>query len=225
MAGPRAISASIVAMSSSPAACRGWSSVASSLFRIPASHPINRAQHIRLVELGGGATEFIPAAGIDHEQAAVAIDQHIGRVEIGAVADEEILRLRTPRRLGVVDDRAHDAVRVEARDEKVVAPLLSKNLRVVARDAARRGRSEVREHGHEIGPGARVSVEDVVRLAIHAAVDCVDQPVALTAARMLEEGAGENAFAGASESEPDRMSIPPVITDSKRVSSGRARKI
>ena len=58
---------------------------------LASANAINRAQHVRLVQLRGRAAELVPAAGVDHEQAAVGVLQHVGRMEIEVVGDEEIL--------------------------------------------------------------------------------------------------------------------------------------
>ena len=51
---------------------------------------VNRAEHLRRGELRGGTTELVPRAGVDHEQAAVGILEHVGRVKIAAVRHEKI---------------------------------------------------------------------------------------------------------------------------------------
>ncbi len=47
---------------------------------------VDRPQHVRLPELRGRAAELVPAAGVDHEQAAVGVLDHVGRVEVVVVA-------------------------------------------------------------------------------------------------------------------------------------------
>ena len=54
-------------------------------------------EHVRLVELRRRAAQLVPAAGVDHEQAAVGVLDHVGRVEVEVVA-----RRGSPRR-GVVN--------------------------------------------------------------------------------------------------------------------------
>ena len=48
-------------------------------------NPINRAQHVRLGKLRGWTTDFIPAAGVQHEQAAVSVLDHVRRMKVGIV--------------------------------------------------------------------------------------------------------------------------------------------
>ena len=59
-------------------------------------------------------------------------------------------------------------------------------------------------HRHQIARSL-VAVDDGVRLAVHAAVDRVHQPVAPAGLRMLEERRGQNAFAGGREGHVDRV--------------------
>ena len=69
-------------------------------------------------------------------------------------------------------------------------------------------------------------VDGVVVLAVDAAVDRVDQAVALAAAGRLEEGRGEDALAAGREDDVSTgLSMPPVMTGSMPVPSGRARKM
>ena len=48
-----------------------------------------RPLHLRLMELRRGATELVPAAGIDNEQAAIAIFDHVRWVKVGRLAHGE----------------------------------------------------------------------------------------------------------------------------------------
>src|SRR5262249_29336307 len=52
---------------------------------------VDGAQHVGLVQLRGGAAQLVPAAGVDHQQAAVGVLDHVGGVEVKAVADQEVL--------------------------------------------------------------------------------------------------------------------------------------
>ena len=47
------------------------------------------------MKLRRGATEFVPAAGVDDEQAAVGIFKHVGRVEIEVGAGDEVFVARS----------------------------------------------------------------------------------------------------------------------------------
>ena len=83
----------------------------------------------------------------------------------------------------------------------------------------------MRQHRHQVGPVRGWLVDDVVVLAVDAAVDGVDQAVALAAGGVLEEGARKNPLAAGRERHVDGLSMPPVITGSMPVPSGRARKM
>ena len=58
--------------------------------------PVNRAGDFRLRHLAGGATQLIPAAGINDEHAAVGGLEDIGGMEVGMIAGEEVAVLRLP---------------------------------------------------------------------------------------------------------------------------------
>src|SRR5437867_1370373 len=54
------------------------------------TNAINGAEHVWFGKLRSGATDFIPAARVHHEQAAVGILDHVGRVKIGVVGGYKI---------------------------------------------------------------------------------------------------------------------------------------
>ena len=58
------------------------------------TNAVDGAQHIGFPELRGGAADFVPAAGIDHDQAAVRILQYIGGVKVKVVTDDQLTVLR-----------------------------------------------------------------------------------------------------------------------------------
>ena len=72
---------------------------------------------------------------------------------------------------------------------------------------ARRRRAEMRQHRHQFA-GARMAVHHAVRLAVHAAVNGVDESVAFSAAGILEKCCCENAFAGVCEHNVHRVVHP-----------------
>ena len=51
---------------------------------------IDRTQHIRLLELRSRTAEFVPAAGIDDDQAAIGILEHVGRVKVEVGAGDKV---------------------------------------------------------------------------------------------------------------------------------------
>ena len=80
-----------------------------------------------------------------------------------------------------------DLVQVEVAGEEVVLIVLAEGVGLVAGQPARGGRAQVQQDRHDLGAGPLVGgLEDrVVDLAVNAAVDRVDQAVALAAAGML----------------------------------------
>ena len=171
----------------SPLASRGFGCAG-------AADPVDRAEHDRLRELRGRATQLVPGAGIDDEQAAVGVLDDVGRMEVAIVGDEEVLVAGRERRAARHQDVARDLSQVEHRGEETVAIAAAERARCVAREAGRHGRPELAHDRHQIA-GPLVAVEDVVRLAVDAAVDGVDDRVPLARLRMLQEGRGEDAFA------------------------------
>ena len=71
---------------------------------------------------------------------------------------------------------------------------LNQGVRFEADQTARSSRAELNHDGHERA-GAHMAVDDLVRLAVEAAVYGVSDAVAQSATGMLQEGAGEKAFA------------------------------
>ena len=70
------------------------------------THAIDRPEHVGFLELRGRAAEFVPAAGVDDDQAAVGVFEHVGRVEIEVRAGDEIFVVGCERRAGNVRARA-----------------------------------------------------------------------------------------------------------------------
>ena len=85
---------------------------------------------------------------------------------------------------------AHDLAQVEVAREQVVRPVRAKDARAIHGQPARGGRAGVIHHRHEVA-GARVAVERGLLLAINAAVNRVQQAVALAAAGLDERAAQE----------------------------------
>ena len=63
------------------------------LGRALAADPVDAAQHVGLLKLRRRAAELVPAAGVDHEQAAVGVFEHVGRMEVEVGLVDEILVL------------------------------------------------------------------------------------------------------------------------------------
>ena len=63
-----------------------------------AADPIDPASRLRLADAGGRAVLHVPSPGVEHEQAAVRVLQHVGGVEVRVVRGQEILVLAPPGR-------------------------------------------------------------------------------------------------------------------------------
>ena len=86
-----------------------------------APHAIDRAEHVRLGELRRRATELVPGAGVDHEQAAIGVFDHVGRMEVAIVRDEKVGVASLERRAVRLEHVARHLAQVEHRREEVVA--------------------------------------------------------------------------------------------------------
>ena len=101
--------------------------------RTTAANPIDAAQHIRLMQLRRRAAELVPAAGVDDQQAAVGVFQHVGRMEINVVRDEEVFVATLERRPARLQHVSRDLVHVEETSKQVVLILGAEDARFVAR--------------------------------------------------------------------------------------------
>ena len=155
-------------------------------------HAINRAEHLGLHVLRGRATQLIPAARVRDEHAAVGILEHIGRVKIRLVAHEEIAVRRAERRAILRERVARDAAHIKLRAEQI--PAHPERLAAQYLQPARRRRAEVRHDRHQLA-SARVSIEDAVLFAPHAAIDRVQDAVALAAAGIHKKSPAQKPLA------------------------------
>ena len=98
-----------------------------------------------------------------------------------------------------------DLVQVEVTGEEIVLIRLAEGVGFVAGEPAGSGRAHVQEGRHDFRARPFVSgLEDrVVDLAVDAAVDRVDQTVALAAAGMHEERGGEDRLSARREDHVD----------------------
>ena len=124
-----------------------------------------------------------------------------------------------------VEHVARHLPQVEQRGEEVVAILRAERARLVPVRPAGHGRAEVRHHRHQVA-GARMAVDDRVRLAVDAAVDRVDR------SRRAARAAGARGRSRSGSARPTGvkatstgLSMPPVITGSisacRRAGAGR----
>ena len=168
---------------------------------------INRPEDIWLGELRAGTTEFIPAAGIHHDQTAIGVFQHVGGMKVHAVGNEEIAV-----RAGVggafeAQDVARDLVQVEGRGEEVVTVFSAKDRAFVAAQAAFGGVAGLVKRVHQLRTGAfhPAVFQRIMLLPEHSAVNRVRNAVTVTGLAEVNERAGEDGFAFRREGDFNRV--------------------
>ena len=82
-----------------------------------AANAINGAKHVRLGQLRGWAAELVPAARIDHEQAAIRVLHHVGRMKVATAGNQEVGILGGKRRSAGDELVRRDFAEVERRHE------------------------------------------------------------------------------------------------------------
>ena len=98
-----------------------------------------------------------------------------------------------------------DLVHVKQASEEIVLVLGSEDVRLVADQATRGRRSKMSQDGHQIRTGPGMVIDDVVILAVDTAVDGMDQAVTEAAARVHQEGSGEDPLAAGGKDHLDRI--------------------
>ena len=166
------------------------------------THAIDRAEHIGLGELRSGATDFVPAAGVHDEQAAIGVLEHIGGMKIVIVGGKKIAVAGGEGRAIGDELVAGDFAQIEITGEKVVEIIRTEKARTVGCHSAGRSCVHVSEHGHEVA-GARVAVEHGMLLAINTAVDGVDETITTATGGVLKKCAAQETFASGVESDTD----------------------
>ena len=116
----------------------------------------------------GGATQLVPAAGVDDQEAATGVFEDIDGMKIRGVADQKIRIASDEARALRPQFMASDFVEIEARRNELAGKAEGRGLQ--PREAARCARPEVGHHRHEPRRGARVAGEHIVRFAPHAAI-------------------------------------------------------
>ncbi len=115
---------------------------------------------------------------------------------------------------------------LKSRSEQIIAIAGAEDFGIIAGEARRSGGPEMGQRRHQLGPRLGMVVQHrVMHLTVHAAVDRVDQAVALPAAGSLQKCGGENTLTPGVKTTSTGLSIPPVITGSIGPPSGRRRKI
>ena len=82
-------------------------------------NPIDRSENVGLGDLGGRATDHVPTAGIRHEQAAIRIFDHVGRMKITLIAFKKAARPRSVGRTGSDQPVSGQAPQVEVGAEQI----------------------------------------------------------------------------------------------------------
>ena len=158
------------------------------------SHSINAAQDIRLCQLRRRTAHFVPAAGVDNQQAAIRIFKDISRVKVGMIAGKKIRVFRFVRRPVRNHFVLNDFVQIEVAGKHLLIMLAAEQGVTSADKTARRGGSLMIEHRHDI-TGHRMSENGIVLLAVNSAVDRVNQSVTSTGFRKLKECAAKKSLA------------------------------
>ena len=164
---------------------------------------INGPQNVRLGELGSGATELVPAARVDDQEAAVGVFDHVRRMKVDVVAHEEIVVGGSEGRAIRREDVTRDFVEIEAGGEEIITVSGAKPIRLIPAQSTCGGGPEMNEDGHDIGGSMGMVLDDIVNLAVDAAVHGVNDSVALPVGGVLQERGGKDSFAAGGEDDVD----------------------
>src|SRR5689334_7184500 len=93
---------------------------------------------------------------------------------------------------------------IELAGKEILAVRVAEHARLVLRETTGRRRSQVRQHRHQFA-GACMPFEHAMILAVDAAVNGMDQSVALTIARVYDKCRREDALALEREYDIDRV--------------------
>ena len=151
-----------------------------------AANAINGAEHVRLSQLGGWAAELVPAARIDHEQAAIRVLHHVGRMKVAAARNQEVCILGRKRRPAGDELVCRNLAEIERSHEQRAPEPLAEHARVVAGKADRRRTTHVSHDGHVLARHG-VVIGNAVLLAVDGAINGVNQSVPAPELRMLQE--------------------------------------
>ena len=162
--------------------------------RALAADSVNRPQDIGLPKLRRGAAQFVPAARVDHDQAAVGILDHVGRVKIEAIGNEEVTGRGSERRGVRSQNCPRHLADVETTGEQVVPEIAAENVRFVSDKTAGGRRPEMHQRRHQL-TCQLVTGNHSVRFTVNAAVNRVNQAVVLPISRVHQKRRGEDAFA------------------------------
>ena len=92
------------------------------------ANAVNRAQHIRFMQGRRRTAKLVPAARVDHEQAAIGVFKHVCWMKIEIVRDQEVVVVRFERRPFGLQNVPADFVLVELTREQVVLVFLAEDL-------------------------------------------------------------------------------------------------
>ena len=172
--------------------------------RALAPDPVDPAQDVRLVELGGGATELVPASRVGHQQAAVGVLRDVRGMEVAIAGDQEVGVPGREGRAAGLQDVARHLVQVEEACKQVAPVFAAEDPGGIDGLGAGGGRAQV-EHGRQQVPGPGVAGEDVVRFSENAAMDGVDDSVPAAQFRMLDKGGRQQALSPGCEDDVHRV--------------------
>lgn len=168
------------------------------------SDAIDAAEDIAFGELGTGTTQFVPTAGIDHEEGAVGVFEDIGGAEIGVIGGQEILVQGGVGSAVEGEGVEGDFAEIEEGGEEGVAVLGAEGGGGVAMEGAGGGGTEVGEDGEEVaGAADHGFFEGIVGFAEDASVDGMGEAVASAGLAEVDEGTDEDGFAFGGEGEFD----------------------
>src|SRR5262249_12977018 len=142
-------------------------------------------------------------AGVDDEQAAVGVLEDVGGAEVGVVGGDEVGVDGPVGRSLLYELVAGDFAEIEVADEEVVGVVGAEGAQAPRSGAAGGGGAHVRHDRHEVAGADVAGGDGRLVLAVDAAVDRVDEPVALAGRADLEKRAAQDALAGGGERDAD----------------------
>src|SRR4029434_6028044 len=113
------------------------------------------------------ATELVPGAGIDHDEAAVGIFNHVRWVKVRIIRNDKIAVFGFKGSAVGLQNMTRDLMQIETTNKQVVPIIVPEDVRFIANDTARDGGAKLGHDRHQV-TGLGVIVDDVVRLAVNA---------------------------------------------------------
>ena len=162
------------------------------------SHAPNAARRGAVADATGGTVMHIPTAGIDHQQRAIRVFEHVRRMEIRVVRPYEIFVAREKGRVAPLEPVANDFARVVLRGKKVTPHQFGESRPPIQRQSAQGHRRIERQRGQWF---TRDNLRRALvrRVRIKAAFEQMNQRVAHAAVRQLKPVVGADDFARVQE--------------------------